>query len=75
MNAVEIAERSPETLTLQGWLKEIAYQIALMNEKPKFDQTFTLPESPKLTMDGLAESTKAIIDDARQKRKYVRKTA
>lgn len=52
MTAEEIKNAPESSKTEAGWLKEIAYQLALLNEheKPKFSQTFHVEsESVALT--------------------------
>jgi hypothetical protein len=35
MTSEEIKQADPLLLSVNGWLKEIAYQLALLNEKPQ----------------------------------------
>jgi len=42
MTAEEIKERPAEALTQSGWLREIAYQLARLNETPEPKPAITI---------------------------------
>ena len=61
--AKEIEELKEDHRSLAGWIKELCWQVAKLNEKPvAYDQTFRIDDTVELTPV-----------EPRQKRKYVRK--
>lgn len=50
MTAEEIREKSPENISSAGWLKEIAYQLALLNESMNQPEPVAIPDEPEPAM-------------------------
>lgn len=46
MTADEIKDTPAEGRDERGWLKEIAYQLARLNERKAYDQTFRTDAEP-----------------------------
>ena len=69
--AKEIEDLKEDHRSLAGWIKELCWQVAKMNEQ-KPEQIASNP-GPHLAEDRLGGLVNSAIDGVRQKRKYVRK--